>query len=149
MYIGALLTSAGINIAICVVLLSLYSILRKQPSNDSVYFMRRLISEKIKPDPFGLERLVPSASCIVRAWQATDEDILVAGGVDALVLLRIVVFSIRIFIIAAMICVFLVLPVNYYGQERQHKKINAESLDVFTIGNVKEGSKWSTKASLK
>ncbi|XP_039023590.1 CSC1-like protein RXW8 isoform X3 [Hibiscus syriacus] len=41
-----------------------------------------------------------------------------------------------------MICVFLVLPVNYYGQEMQHKKIHAESLEVFTIGNVKEGSKW-------
>ncbi|KAE8679916.1 CSC1-like protein [Hibiscus syriacus] len=142
MDIGALLTSAGINIAVCVVLLSLYSILRKQPSNDSVYFMRRLISEKIKPDPLGLERLVPSASWIVRAWQATDEDVLVAGGVDALVFLRIVVFSIRIFIIAAVICVFLVLPVNYYGQEMQHKKIGAESLEVFTIGNVKEGSIW-------
>ncbi|KAE8653937.1 CSC1-like protein [Hibiscus syriacus] len=142
MDIAALLTSAGINIAICVVLQSLYSILRKQPSNVSVYFMRRLISEQIKPDPFGFERLVPSASWIVRAWQATNEDILEAGGVDALVFLRIVVFSIRIFIIAAMICVFLVLPVNYYGQEMQHKKIHAESLEVFTIGNVKEGSKW-------
>ncbi|GMJ02548.1 hypothetical protein like AT1G10090 [Hibiscus trionum] len=142
MDIGALLTSAGINVAICVVLLSLYSILRKQPSNVSVYFMRRLISEQIKPDHFGIERLVPSASWIVRAWQATNEDILAAGGVDALVFLRIVVFSIRIFIIAAMICVFLVLPVNYYGQEMEHKKIHAESLEVFTIGNVKEGSKW-------
>ncbi|XP_022723345.1 CSC1-like protein RXW8 isoform X4 [Durio zibethinus] len=35
-----------------------------------------------------------------------------------------------------------VLPVNYYGQDMQHKQINAESLEVFTIGNVKEGSKW-------
>ncbi|KAL4271436.1 hypothetical protein GQ457_13G009320 [Hibiscus cannabinus] len=142
MDIGALLTSAGINIAICVVLLSLYSILRKQPSNASVYFMRRLISEQIKPDPFGLERLVPSASWIVRAWQATNEDILAAGGVDALVFLRIVVFSFRIFIIAAMICIFLVLPINYYGQAMPHKEIHEESLVVFTIGNVKEGSKW-------
>ncbi|KAL1119977.1 hypothetical protein V6Z11_D01G140200 [Gossypium hirsutum] len=143
MDIGALLTSAGINIAICVVLLSLYSILRKQPSNVSVYFMRRLISEPIKhSDPFRFERLVPSASWIVRAWQATNEEILAAGGVDALVFLRIVVFSIRVFIIAAMICVFLLLPVNYYGQEMQHKQIHSESLEVFTIGNVKEGSKW-------
>ncbi|KAA3466474.1 CSC1-like protein RXW8 isoform X1 [Gossypium australe] len=143
MDIGALLTSAGINIAICVVLLSLYSILRKQPSNVSVYFMRRLISEPVKhSDPFRFERLVPSASWIVRAWQATNEEILAAGGVDALVFLRIVVFSIRVFIIAAMICVFLLLPVNYYGQEMQHKQIHSESLEVFTIGNVKEGSKW-------
>ncbi|KAK6245870.1 CSC1/OSCA1-like [Theobroma cacao] len=143
MDIGALLTSAGINIAICVVLLSLYSILRKQPSNVSVYFTRRFVSEPVKrSDPFCLERFVPSASWIMRAWQATDEEILAVGGVDAVVFMRIVVFSIRIFSIAAMICIFLVLPVNYYGQEMQHKRIHAESLEVFTIGNVKEGSKW-------
>ncbi|MBA0848828.1 hypothetical protein Goshw_007649, partial [Gossypium schwendimanii] len=93
--------------------------------------MRRLISEPIKhSDPFRFERLVPSASWIVRAWQATNEEILAAGGVDALVFLRIVVFSIRVFIIAAMICVFLLLPVNYYGQEMQHKQIHSESLEV-------------------
>ncbi|KAK5785989.1 hypothetical protein PVK06_040613 [Gossypium arboreum] len=43
MDIGALLTSAGINIAICVVLLSLYSILRKQPSNPSQYINTLLV----------------------------------------------------------------------------------------------------------
>ncbi|XP_022768595.1 CSC1-like protein RXW8 isoform X5 [Durio zibethinus] len=143
MDIAGLLTSAGINIAICVVLLSLYSILRKQPSNASVYFTRKLVPEPVKwSDPFCLERFVPSASWIMRAWQATDEEILAAGGVDAVVFMRIVVFSIRVFIIAAMICILLVLPVNYYGQDMQHKQIHAESLEVFTIGNVKEGSKW-------
>ncbi|XVE55698.1 hypothetical protein DITRI_Ditri03aG0179200 [Diplodiscus trichospermus] len=94
MDITALLTSAGINIAICAVLLSLYSILRKQPSNASVYFTRRLVPEPVKrSDPFCLERFVPSASWITRAWQATDEEILAVGGVDAVVFMRIVVFS--------------------------------------------------------
>ncbi|XVF64250.1 hypothetical protein PTKIN_Ptkin09bG0153200 [Pterospermum kingtungense] len=144
MDIAALLTSAGINIAICVVLLSLYSVLRKQPSNVSVYFTRKFVLDPVRPsDPICLERFVPSASWIMRAWRATDEEILAAGGVDAVVFMRIVVFSIRVFSIAAMICIFLVLPVNYYGQEEtQHKRIHAESLEVFTIGNVKEGSKW-------
>ncbi|XVE95083.1 hypothetical protein REPUB_Repub02eG0065600 [Reevesia pubescens] len=144
MDVSALLTSAGINIAIYIVLLLLYSILRKQPSNVSVYFTRRFVSEPVKrSNPFCLERFVPSASWIMRACQATDEEILAVGGVDAIVFMKIVVFSIRVFIIAAFICIFLVLPVNYYGQEEmQHKEIPAESLDVFTIGNVKEGSKW-------
>ncbi|XVE70247.1 hypothetical protein DITRI_Ditri10aG0057200 [Diplodiscus trichospermus] len=144
MDVAALLTSAGINIAICVVLLSLYSILRKQPGNVSVYFTRRLVSEPVKrSDLFCFERFVPSASWIMRAWRVTDEEILAVGGVDAVVFMRIVVFSIRVFTIAAMICIFLVLPVNYYGQEEmQHKRFHAESLEVFTIGNVKEGSKW-------
>ncbi|XVF39746.1 hypothetical protein PTKIN_Ptkin01aG0057600 [Pterospermum kingtungense] len=143
MDISALLTSAGINIAICAVLLSLYSILRKQPSNACVYFPRRLLSEPVKHnDPFCLERFVPSASWIMRAWQATDEEILAVGGVDAVVFMRIVVFSLRVFTIAALICIFLVLPMNYYGQNMQHKKFHAESLEIFTIGNVREGSKW-------
>ncbi|GMJ15253.1 hypothetical protein like AT1G58520 [Hibiscus trionum] len=147
MEVGDLLTSAGINIAICVVLLTLYSILRKQPGNACVYFTRKLVSEPIKGsgDPSCLTRFVPSASWIARAWQATDEEILAVAGVDAVVFMRIVVFSIRVFIIAAIICLFLVLPVNYNEQGKwcpHHKDFHAEPLEAFTIANVKLGSKW-------
>ncbi|WVZ21511.1 hypothetical protein V8G54_008833, partial [Vigna mungo] len=51
-------------------------------------------------------------------------------------------FSIRVFSVAAVICTILVLPVNYYGRDRKHKNIPFESLEVFTIENVKEGSQW-------
>ncbi|KAG8491936.1 hypothetical protein CXB51_015269 [Gossypium anomalum] len=144
MDVSDLLTSAGINIAICVVLLSLYSILRKQPGNACVYFTRRLVSEPVRGtgDISCFERFVPSTGWIAKAWQATDEEILAVGGVDAVAFMRLVVFSIRVFIIAAVICLFIVLPVNYYGQDMQHKEIHSESLEVFTIGNVKEDSKW-------
>ncbi|KAL4332852.1 hypothetical protein GQ457_07G024680 [Hibiscus cannabinus] len=142
MDIGGLLTSAGINISICGVLFSLYSVLRKQPSNASVYFTRRFISEPVpRDDPFGLHRLVPSAGWLMRAWRATDEELLEAGGVDAVVFMRIVVFSLRIFFIATVVCITLVLPVNYYGRDMEHKNLPVESYDVFTIGNVQEGSK--------
>ncbi|KAL0907244.1 hypothetical protein M5K25_025801 [Dendrobium thyrsiflorum] len=50
--------------------------------------------------------------------------------------------DIRIFSIAFLICMFGVLPLNYYGQEMTHNKIPHESLEVFTIANVKEGSQW-------
>lgn len=143
MDISALLTSAGINIAVCVVLLSFYSILRKQPSNVSVYFGRRLVSGRAKRnDPYWLERFVPSPRWILKAWGTTEEELLAITGLDAVVFLRMVVFSIRVFSIAAIICIFLVLPVNYYGQERAHKEIHLESLEAFTIGNVKECSRW-------
>ncbi|CAL9084607.1 unnamed protein product [Musa textilis] len=143
MNISALLTSAGINIGFCALFLSLYSILRKQPSNVYVYFGRRLEKENSRyEDPFTLERFVPSASWIMKAWEVTEDEILTIGGLDAVVFLRIFVFSIRIFSITAVVCVFGVLPVNYFGQEMQHGRISSESLDVFTIANVKEGSKW-------
>ncbi|KDP41570.1 hypothetical protein JCGZ_15977 [Jatropha curcas] len=143
MDIGALLTSAGINIALCILLFSLYSILRKQPSNRVVYFGRRLASVRIRNnDFFSIDRFVPSPSWIWKAWETTEEEILAIGGLDALAFQRMLTFGIRIFSIAAIICLVLVLPMNYYGKEMQHKHIPSESLDVFTIGNVKEGSRW-------
>ncbi|KAK4801964.1 hypothetical protein SAY86_000167 [Trapa natans] len=143
MNISALLTSAGINSAVCLVFLSLYSILRKQPSNFSVYFGRNLAQVNPTRDHHvRYQRFVPSPSWIVKTWQTPEAEILVTAGVDAVVFLRIVVFSLRIFAVAAFVGIFLVLPVNYYGQEMHHKQFPRESLDVFSIGNVKEGSQW-------
>ncbi|XP_044510781.1 CSC1-like protein RXW8 isoform X2 [Mangifera indica] len=139
MNLSALLTSAGINIAISVSLFLLYSVLRKQPSNVSVYFGKKLAKHK---GHFSLERFVPSPSWILKAWETTEEELLELGGMDAVVFIRMLVFSIRVFCIAAVICIFLVLPVNYHGKDMIHKKIPSESLEVFTIANVKEGSKW-------
>lgn len=93
MKISALLTSAGINIGVCVLLLSLYSILRKQPGNVNVYFGRRIAEEhKRLRDAFVLERIVPSPSWILKALQYTEEEILAAAGLDAVVFMRIVIF---------------------------------------------------------
>lgn len=144
MDIDALLTSATINTGLSVLLFSLYSILRKQPSNTIVYFGRRLASlnNRNSRNHFSFERFVPSPSWIVKAWETTENEILAIGGLDAVVFQRILVFSIRVFSIASVTCLFLVLPVNYYGQEMKHKHIHAESLNVFTIANVKEGSRW-------
>lgn len=143
MLISALLTSAGINIAICVVLLSLYSILRKQPGNASVYFGQRLSQLRSRcADHFTFERFVPSPGWLVKAWKASEEEILACGGVDAVAFLRVLILSIRIFSIAAVVCIILVLPLNYFGKEMPHHHIPKEDLDVFTIGNVKKGSKW-------
>lgn len=143
MEIAALLTSAGINISICIVLLSLYSVLRKQPANYCVYFGRRLVCGGARRyDPFWYERFVPSPSWLVKAWETSEDELLTAAGLDAVVFLRMVIFSIRIFFITAVVCIAFVLPVNYYGQPRMHKEIHLESSEVFTIENLKEGSKW-------
>ncbi|XP_057431039.1 CSC1-like protein RXW8 isoform X2 [Lotus japonicus] len=44
--------------------------------------------------------------------------------------------------LCSVIGTFLVLPVNYYGQSRTRKNLHLESLDAFTIENVKKGSTW-------
>lgn len=93
MNLSALLTSAGINIGLCTLYLSLYSILRKQPSFVYVYFGRLLTRRNNNYlDAFNLERFVPSPSWIVKAWGLTEEEILSIGGLDAVVFLRIFVF---------------------------------------------------------
>lgn len=93
MKLAALLTSAGINIGVCALLLSLYSILRKQPGNASVYFGRRLAEERCRRlNSFILERLVPSPRWMATAWGYKEEEILDVAGLDAVVFIRIIVF---------------------------------------------------------
>ncbi|KAH6776364.1 GDSL-like lipase/acylhydrolase superfamily protein [Perilla frutescens var. hirtella] len=143
MNVAGLLTSAGVNTIVCLGLFSLYSVLRKQPSLVTVYFGQKLSRAQSKRhDPFWLGRLVPSASWVVKAWDATEDEIYAAGGVDAVVFMRAVLLSIRVFAVASIICLGLVLPLNYCGKERQHKQIRDELLSVFTIGNLHRGSQW-------
>lgn len=92
MDLNALGTSAGINIGVCVGVFSLYSILRKQPSQARVYFGRRLSIGARKSNALCLDRFVPSASWIVKAWKTTDEEILNNVGLDSVVFVRIIVF---------------------------------------------------------
>lgn len=93
MDISGLLTSAGINIGLCVLFLSLYSVLRKQPSNIYVYFGRRLTEERDRREgSFSIDRLVPSAGWLFKAWGRTEDEILSVAGLDAVIFLRILVF---------------------------------------------------------
>ena len=73
MDIVALLTYMGVNIAICILFFFLYSILRNQPINFNVYFLGKLEGHNNK-DFSLLERLVPSASWIKKAWEASEEN---------------------------------------------------------------------------
>jgi hypothetical protein len=112
MEISALLTSAGINISICIVLLSLYSILRKQPANYCVYFGRRLVCGGARRyDPFWYERFVPSPSWLVKAWETSEDELLAAAGLDAVVFLRMVIF--RLLKINSPRCFFFVLLLGF------------------------------------
>jgi hypothetical protein len=99
MELGDVATSAGVNIGLAVLFFILYSVFRKQPANAGVYFTRHLLRERQRvkaageeKETFSLERLVPSAGWVKRAWDPTEEDILKSSGVDAVVFLRIFIF---------------------------------------------------------
>lgn len=93
MDLSALLTSAGINIAVCVVLFSLFSILRKQPVFVNVYAGRRVAAGRAEHSgPICLERFMPTPDWLLRAWDTPEEEVMAVAGLDAVVFMRIVVF---------------------------------------------------------
>lgn len=93
MNVSGLCASAGINIALITGVSSLYSVLRKQPSNVRVYFEQRFAQVQVEDqDPFCFDRFVPSTGWIVKAWETTEEELLAIGGLDAVVFFRIVLF---------------------------------------------------------
>lgn len=146
MLVSSLLTSLGINFGLCILFFVLYSILKKQPGNFEVYAPRLLAEGKSKRiSHFNLERLLPSPGWVRRAWQPSEEEILSSSGLDTVVFMRIFIFSFRVFLVAGILGIFVLLPVNCVGDQLKSidfSDFSNNSLDLFTISNVKNGSKW-------
>ncbi|XP_026386291.1 CSC1-like protein HYP1 [Papaver somniferum] len=146
MIVSALLTCVGINLVICVLYFTFYSILRKQPSYNHVYIPRLVAEGKTKKSSgdFHLDRLLPSTGWVRRAWQLSEDDLLSTTGLDAVVFMRIFTFSVKVFTVAAVIGIFILLPINYFGTQihaSDFADIPNKSLDLFSIANVNDGSK--------
>ncbi|KAK3222963.1 hypothetical protein Dsin_009988 [Dipteronia sinensis] len=146
MLVSALLTSLAINSGLCVLFVVLYSILRKQPSNYEVYIPRLLAEGSSKRrSHFNLERLIPSPGWVRRAWTLSEEDLLSSSGLDAVVFMRIIILSLKVFSLAGFIGIFIILPVNCSGTALQtidFTDFSNNSLDVFSISNIASGSQW-------
>ncbi|KAK2636143.1 hypothetical protein Ddye_030935 [Dipteronia dyeriana] len=144
MLVSALLTSLAINSGLCVLFFVLYSILRKQPSNYEVYIPRLLAEGSSKRrSRFNLERLIPSPGWVRRAWKLTEEELLSSSGLDAVVFMRIITFSLKVFSLAGIIGIFIILPVNCSGTALStidFTDFSNNSLDVFSISNIESGS---------
>ncbi|XP_059670377.1 CSC1-like protein HYP1 isoform X2 [Cornus florida] len=145
MILSALLTSVGINLGLCLLFCTLYSILRKQPGNISVY-APRLIAERNAQErtDFNLERLLPSPGWVREAWRPSEAELLSISGLDAVVFMRIFTFGFKVFSFAGIIGVFILLPINYLGNQlsADFSDLANKSLDSFTISNVDNGSNW-------
>ncbi|WOH05139.1 hypothetical protein DCAR_0624552 [Daucus carota subsp. sativus] len=141
MILSALLTTVGINIGLCVLFFTLYSVLRKQPGNASVYAPRLVAEGKMLRSDFNLERLLPSASWVKKAWQTSEEELLSLSGLDGVVFMRIFEFSIKVFSFA-MIFGIILLPINYVGNQltMDYMDLPNKSLESFSISNVNDGS---------
>ncbi|XP_052194483.1 CSC1-like protein At3g54510 [Diospyros lotus] len=135
-----LLASAGINIVLSLVVLWLFSVLKKQPSNAGIYYARRLsLGQRVSSDPSSTRhRFLPSLSWISRAIHVSDDQILDTAGLDALTLIRLFKFGINFFSICSLVGLVILLPLNYTADDAQSK--SSHSMDSFTISNVNTGS---------
>ncbi|KAJ6718322.1 hypothetical protein OIU79_006268 [Salix purpurea] len=145
MLVSAILTSVGINSALCVLFLVLYSILKKQPGYYEV-FVPRLLAEgsSKRRSRFNLERLIPSTGWLSKAWKLSEDELLSSSGLDAVVYMRTITLCLKVFSFTGIIGMLILLPVNCTGTELQQvdfADLYTSSLDVFTISNVKSGSK--------
>ncbi|XP_048235532.1 CSC1-like protein At3g54510 isoform X2 [Ricinus communis] len=136
----SLAASAGINFGLALIVLSLFSIFRKQPSNALIYYSRRLSKGHRVPfdHSFTFSRFLPSVSWIPRAFRVTEDEILQTSGLDALLIIRLFKFGIKFFGVSSIIGLVVLLPVNYGGQDEPSKVYH--TMDSFTISNVCRGS---------
>ncbi|KAL4581798.1 hypothetical protein LXL04_006326 [Taraxacum kok-saghyz] len=143
MILSALLTSVGINFGLCLLFFTLYSILRKQPINADVYAPRIVAEGKNdQSSDFNLERLLPSTSWVSRAWNPSEDELLMCAGLDGVVFMRIFTFSLKVFSFAGVVGLCALLPINYMGSQIfiDFSDFTNKSLESFSISNVNDGS---------
>ncbi|KAG6781667.1 hypothetical protein POTOM_014579 [Populus tomentosa] len=136
----SLTASAAINFGLAFIVLSLFSIFKKQPSNASIYYARRLSKRHHVhfEQSFTLSRFLPSVAWIPRALRVTEDEVLDIGGLDALIIIRLFKFGIYFFGICSLIGLVVLLPINFGDQDEQSSIYH--SMDPFTISNISAGS---------
>jgi len=145
MLLSALLMSVGINSCLCVLLFILYSVLRKQPRNYEVFLPRRLANGTYKRRRNKVARYIPSLKWIWKSWRPTEKELMESSGLDGVVFMRMITFSLKVFLFAGIIGVFVLLPVNCFGDQLtviDYADWSANSLDLFSVANLKVRSQW-------
>ncbi|XP_071931963.1 CSC1-like protein At3g54510 isoform X2 [Coffea arabica] len=135
-----LLASASINIGVAMFILSLFSILKKQPSNAPIYYPRRIsLNHHIFLDErFTFSRFLPSLEWVRRASRVSEGQILQQCGLDVLVFIRLFKFGINFFTVSCVVGVLVLLPLNYIDADRLSSQFH--SVNSFTISNIIGGS---------
>lgn len=141
----SLFASAAINIGLAMVVLTLFSVLRKQPPNAFIYFARCLSQHHhVHLDrSFTLLRFIPSFSWITRAFRVSEDEIIDTTGLDAVVIIRLFKFGIKFFVPCSVLGLVILLPVNYYTSQDVPSEIS-HSMDSYTISNISRGSDRNT-----
>jgi calcium permeable stress-gated cation channel len=94
---GGLAASAAINLGLAVVVLSLFSVLKRLPGNAPVYLARCMAAGKSMPGGWcrssSARCAVPSFAWIPAAFRLSEEEVIGLSGLDALIVLRLFKFG--------------------------------------------------------
>ncbi|RXH93906.1 hypothetical protein DVH24_015973 [Malus domestica] len=152
----SLIASAAINIGLAFFILTLFSVLKKQPSKAPIYYPRRLSeshrqSHRHIPDfddnyassSVGFRRFLPSVTWISRAFRVSEDEILQSNGLDALIIIRLFKLGIKFFVVCSLVGLAVLVPVNYNGGLTA---MSNHTLDSFSISNISPGSNCEHKS---
>ncbi|XP_078179526.1 early-responsive to dehydration stress protein (ERD4) isoform X2 [Carex rostrata] len=143
---GGLAASAAINLGLAVVVLSLFSVLKRQPYNSPVYLAKCMSTGESMPGGWcrssSTRCAVPSFAWIPAAFRLSEEEVIRMCGLDALVVLRLFKFGMKFFSVCSLVGLLILVPVNYASQESSDKARISHSLDSFSISKVERGSNW-------
>ncbi|XP_010511974.1 PREDICTED: CSC1-like protein At1g69450 [Camelina sativa] len=145
MRLSALVMSVGINSCLCVLFFILYSVLRKQPRNYEVFLPRRLAAGTSKRRRNKVARYIPSVKWIWKSWRPSEKELMESSGLDGVVFMRMITFSLKVFLFAVIIGIFVLLPVNCFGDQLiviDYADWSSNSLDLFSVANLKVRSPW-------
>jgi len=140
---SSLLTSLGTSFLIFFVLVLAFSWLSRMHGNREIYFPNKIIK--------GLDASTKSCSpfaWIVKAWQATEDEIISMAGLDAAVYLIFISTALIIMVLSAGVCLPVLLPlsrtdINYkLVLERAKNKTTAsyDDFDKLAMGNIQTKS---------
>lgn len=137
---SAFVTSLLTSLIIFVVLLLLFLVLSRRPGNFHVYYPLRALRGE---GPYGKKRGL--FAWAKEAFQATDEDIVAAAGLDAVVYIHLFTTALEIIVLSAAFCIPILIPIaatsdNNKFLARTQANYTYSDFDNLGMGNIRASS---------
>eukprot|EP01018_Ginkgo_biloba_P029931 Gb_08556 [translate_table: standard] len=146
MDLSSFLTSVITSFLIFLLLVLAYTWLSRRPGNYVIYYPKMILRGL---EPFDGPKSRGPFAWIIEAWQATEDEIISAAGLDAAVYLILFNTALAIMVLSAGICLPVLIPlsatdINYRIQmEKSKNQANAPKYDNFdklAMGNIQQES---------
>ncbi|KAH9328269.1 hypothetical protein KI387_000377, partial [Taxus chinensis] len=153
---SSLLTTVGTSFVVFLVLLLLFTWLSTRPGNYVIYYPSKILkgnhgSGKEKGKDAFVPRSRTPFTWMVEAWQATEDEIIAAAGLDASVYLIFMSRALAIMALSAAVCLPVLIPLSATDRNNQiqlEKEIaknrtsvsTSDDFDNLAMGNIQQKS---------